>query len=155
MLRLIWGEHTAEHAVEFVRSLDKTCATRWLSYFHPTVDLSTVSVAQLPRIKRAFDEKRRELFGDKPKASAIVCGSETVKLYFDFWSKYAGSDERVFSSLDEAFDWLGLPETTRAVASHTLERWGADAEIGDLDAGRSLAGPPEPGARATPDPPAR
>jgi hypothetical protein len=155
MLRLVWGEHTAEHAIEFVQSLDKTCATRWLSYFHPTVDLSKVVVTEIPGIKRAFDEKRRELFGAKPEPYAIVCGSEAVRLYFEFWSRYSGSDERVFSSLDEAFDWLGLSEATRAVASHTLERWAADAEVGDLGVGRSQAGPPEPGARQAPDLPAR
>lgn len=155
MLRLIWGEHTAEHAIEFVQSLDEICATRWLSYFHPSVDLSKVTIAHIPPIKRAFDAKRRALFGDKSKAYAIVCGSESVRRYFDFWSRYSGSDERVLSSLDEAFDWLGLTEAERAVAAHTLERWVADAEVGDLSVGRSQAGPPEPGARAMPDLPAR
>lgn len=156
MLRLIWGEHTAEHAVEFIQSLDRTCATRWLSYFHPSVDLSKVSVTQIPPIRRAFEQGRRTLFGGEPKAYAIVCGSEPVMDYFDFWAKYSGSDERVFSSLDAAYDWLGLGDAVRALAAGTLERWTADAEAGDLNGvERSPAGPPEPGARATPDLPAR
>lgn len=156
MLRLIWGEHTAEHAVAFVRSLDKRCATRWLSYFHPSVDLSKVSVTEIPPIRRAFEDERRALFGDDPKPYAIVCGSEAVREYFEFWSRYSGSDERMFSSLEEAFDWLGLDETERAVAAETFENWAAQAEAGDLSGvERSQAGPPEPGARATPDLPAR
>jgi hypothetical protein len=155
MLRLISGRYPAGEAIEFFRSLDKTCALRWLTYFYPTVDISEVDVANIPAIKRAIDEKRREIFGDKPKGYAVVCGSESSKQYFDFWSRYWCPDGAVFGSLDEAYDWLGLSETDRAAASRMLERWIAAVEAGEPSAGRPQGGRPASGARASPGSPAR
>jgi len=137
MVHLVWGEHTSDEAIEFVRGLDRTCATRWVSWLHPTVDMSKIDVANIPAIKRAVDDKRQELFGDKPKPYALVCGAKACEQYFDFWRRYYSNAPPVFVSLDEAYDQLGLSEAARDAASGMIARWEADAGLRDFSPSRA------------------
>ena len=130
MLHLVWGKHSSEEAIEFVQSLDETCATRWLCYYHPSVDMAGMDVARIPAVKRAVDEKRKELFGDKPKSYAMACASKSSEPYFEFWRRYDSEAGRAFRSLDEAFDWLGLSEADRTAASAAIESWEAEVDAG-------------------------
>jgi hypothetical protein len=126
MLHLVWGEHSSEEAIQFVQSLDETCASRWLCYYHPSVTMAGMDVAHIPAVKRAVEEKRKELFGDKPKSYAMACTSKASEPYFDFWRRYDSEAGHAFRSLDEAFDWLDLSEADRAAASAAIQSWEAD-----------------------------
>lgn len=129
-LHLVSGNLTSAEIVHLFRNLDAGCATRWLSYFDPTVEMSQIDIASVPELKRVIAEKRRELFGDRPKPYAIVCGSEESEQYFvRFWWKYfAGPNAqaenlRCFRNLDAAYDWLELPEAGRAAVARAIEDW--------------------------------
>ena len=136
-LQLVSGMHRSEEAIQFFRSLDPSCcATRWLSYFDPTADLSQVDVASVPVLKHVLTEKQKELFGDKPKGHAIVCLSDSSRQYFfDFWKSYfTHGDEsavRSFRSLEEAYAWFGLSDEARAAVARAIEGGdAAEAEVG-------------------------
>ena len=129
-LHLVSGKHTSAEGIRFFQSLDSSCATRWLSYFDPTVDLAPIAVASAPEIRRVIAEKRRELFGDHAKPYAIVCASEMSAQYFcDFWWKYFVGAEaqaenmRCFRTLEEAYDWFELPQASRAAVARAIEDW--------------------------------
>jgi hypothetical protein len=126
MLHLIWGEHSSEEAIQFVQSLDQTCASRWLCYYHPSVTMAGMDVAHIPAVKRAVEEKRKELFGGKPKSYAMACTSKASEPYFDFWRRYDSKAGRAFQSLDAAYDFLDLSEADRAAASTAIQSWEAD-----------------------------
>jgi hypothetical protein len=129
-LHLVSGDLTSAEAIEYFSSMDSSCATPWLSYFDPTVDMSQIDIASVPELKRAIAEKRKQLFGDHPKPYAIVCGSEGSEQYFfGFWWKYFGGPDaqaenlRCFRSLEEACDWLELPQAGRAEVARAIEDW--------------------------------
>jgi hypothetical protein len=148
-LHLVSGKHTSVEGLQFFRSLDSSCATRWLSYFDPTVDMSRIAIGSAPKIKRVIAQKRKELFGDHPKPYAIVCASEISEQYFfDFWWKYfVGPDAqaenmRCFRSLEEAYDWLELAQAGRAAAARAIEAWEARA-TGDRERPPTTRGGPD------------
>jgi hypothetical protein len=129
-LHLVSGKHTSAEGIQFFRSLDSSGATRWLSYFDPTVDMAQIALGDAPEIKRVIADKRRELFGDHAKPYAIVCGSEISWRYFsEFWRRcYSAPDARTqnmrcFQSLEEAYDWFELPQAGRAAVARTIEAW--------------------------------
>jgi predicted Fe-S protein YdhL (DUF1289 family) len=123
-LHLVSGKHTGAEVIRFFGAMDATCATCWLIYYDPTLELQ-ISIADTPPLKHAIDYKRRELFGDKPKRYAIVCGNKTSEeFFFGFWRRYFPSqtDElRCFRSLDEAYDWLGLSDTGRVAVARAID----------------------------------
>ena len=124
-LHLVSGGHTSAETLCFFQALDDRCATRWISYFDPTVDMSQTDIASMPAIREIMVKKRKELFPGKTKLHAIVCTSESSAQYFqDFWRNYvAEPDLRVFRSLGEAFDWLGLGEPARCAAASAIHDW--------------------------------
>jgi hypothetical protein len=124
-LHLVSGEHTSAETLCFFQALDDRCATRWLSYFDPTVDMSKTDIASMPVIREIIAKRRKELFRDGTKPYAMVCVSESSARYFqDFWRKYvAEPDLRVFRSLGEAFNWLELPEPARCAAATAIHDW--------------------------------
>jgi hypothetical protein len=129
MIHLVLGKHDSEEAMQFIQSLDETCAMRWLCYYHPAVDVAGMDVAHIPAVKRALAEKRKDLFGDKPKLHALACASRATDQYFEFWGRYdssSGDAARAFRSLDEAYDWLGLSEAARAAASAIVQELNAE-----------------------------
>jgi hypothetical protein len=142
-LQLVGGLHGAEEAIRFFRSLDSTCATRWLSYFDPTSDLSQIDVASVPLIKHAYADKQTELFGDKPKPHVIVCRSDSSRQYLlDFLKMYFGhgGDENLmscFCSLEEAYACLGLSDEARLAVARAIRGFEAAA----AEAGRKGAAP--------------
>jgi hypothetical protein len=154
-LQLVGGLHGAEEAIRFFRSLDATCATRWLSYFDATSDLSQIDIASVPAIKHAYADKRKELFGDKPKAHVIVCRSESARQYLlDFLEKYfgrGGGEHLVcYRSLEEAYAYLGLSDEARVAVARAIEgfdaaaaeagRYGAAPVLGVMDRAARLQG---------------
>lgn len=131
MVHLIWGKHTSQEVIEAMQALDATCATRWLVYLDPTADMSKVDIAQIPAIRRAKSEKRKELFGDNPKLFAVACGSKKSRQYFfKFWGKYSDCGEHYFRTLGDAYDWLGLSGAARAAVAHAINRGDAEPASG-------------------------
>lgn len=146
MLHLVSGEHNSREAIQFVQALDETCATRWLCYYHPSVDMTGMDVAHIPAVKRAVEEKRKALFGSRPKPYAMACASKTSEPYFDFWRRYDSEAGRAFRSLDEAFDWLDLSDAARTAACAAIERWEAEFDAGSAPADTQAPSPHRPPA---------
>lgn len=133
------GKHTGQDVIQTFQSMDASCATRWLKYIDETTDMSEVYLSNLPVMRRVKAEKRRELFGDSPKPSAVVCdASPSGQILIEFWQRYTDLGERCFRSLDEAYDWLGLSEAARDAVAHALDE---DANAGPR---RPSAAPSEP-----------
>jgi hypothetical protein len=150
-LHLVHGKHTSAEGIRFFQSLDSSCATRWLSYFDPTADLSPIAVASAPEIRRVITEKRKELFGAHAKPYAIVCASEmSAQYFFEFWSRYfVGPDAhaenlRCFRSLEEAYDWFELPQASRAVVARAIEDWEMARARDDRERPAAAQGGPNP-----------
>ena len=138
-LHLVTGAHTSAEAIHFFQSLDDGCATRWLSYFDPTVDMSRIDIASIPEIRHVIAEKQKGLFGQKIKPYAIVCGSDASEQYFfGFWRKYYVGPEvqagsvRIFRGLDDAFDWLRLSNPARSAATRAIDDWTTDSHPSQL-----------------------
>jgi hypothetical protein len=127
-LYVVTAPHTAEEAVRFFQGLDARDATRWLTYFDPTVDMSGLDVASIPRLKRVLAAKIEKLFPDKRPVRAIVCASGAAEQFFrTFWRSYLETGDTrpgepgLFNNLEAAYDWLGLPETVRAAIAHVVD----------------------------------
>jgi len=150
MLHLVWGKHSGEEVIQFVQSLDETCASRWLCYYHPSVDMTGMDVAHIPAVKRAIEEKRKALFGDKPKPYAMACASQAAEPYFDFWRRYDTEAEHSFHSLDAAYDFLGLNAADRTAATAAIQSF--EAEVDSTPEATPETTPSRPASR--PQPPA-
>lgn len=115
------GRITLEDALAHYRSLPASHAInpRWISYFDPSADLSELSVAAFPEMKRALGAKLVEIYGDRPVKAAMVCDSRLnhpiISMWRSFLSGGAGQPAApgLFSSLKAACEWLGLPEAAR------------------------------------------
>jgi hypothetical protein len=151
-LLVISGKLSSADVIEYFQGLDSSCcATRWLHYFDPTVDMSQIDIASVPELKRVIAEKRRELFGDHLKPFAVVCGSEGSEQYFfGFWSKYyfgpgvRAESWRCFRSLEEAYDWLELPQASRAAVARAIEDWETARATDDRERPAAAQGGPIP-----------
>lgn len=122
MIGVISGAPSGADFTDTIRAMGPGCAVRWLIYFNPTSDLSRVDVAHLPTIRSVMEEKRKELFGNKPKAIAVVCASESSQQYVIFWQRYDPLGfVGVFRTLDEAYGSLGLPDRARAAVARAIE----------------------------------
>jgi hypothetical protein len=151
-LNLIHGTLTSGDVTRYFRALDASCcATSWLHYFDPTVDMSQIDIASVPELKRVIAETRRELFGDRPKPFAIVCGSEGSEQYFfGFFLKYfTGPDVQAanlscFRSLEASYDWLELSQAARAAVARTIEDWETAHATDDRERPTAAQGGPNP-----------
>jgi hypothetical protein len=142
-LCVISGAHTCEEAVAFFQGLDSRHATRWIHYFHPSVDMSGHDVACLPKLKRAIAAKREELFGAEPKLYIVVCPSKASCAFFEFWRSFVeagqphGAAPLQFDTLEAACEALGLPEPERRAV---------------IEAARDRAAEPQPAVAKRPPP---
>lgn len=118
-LFVLVGKHTVEEAIGLFQGLGSSDASRWITYCDPSVDMPEQSVCRFPEVKRTIAAKRKEIFGDRPQAWAVVATSRVNQDFFNFWRSFAEASEqpeaapRLFSTLDAACEWLGLPETAR------------------------------------------
>lgn len=122
-LHVISRPHSGEEAIRFFEGLGAPQdATRWLTYFDPSVDMSGVDVASLPRLKRCIAEKQRELFGETaPPPRVLVCSTSAHEEFFArFWSGYVLKGEihpvkpAIVCGLQAAYDRFGLAPGARA-----------------------------------------
>jgi hypothetical protein len=135
-LYVVGGPHTGRDAIRFYEGMGAPDAARWLTYFDPTVDVSEIGISSLPKLRRAIAAKQKELFGETPPPRIIVCSSAAQKEFFlRFWTGYlVKGDVRppkatIVSSLEAAYDWLGLPASARA----TVERAIQDDDLEEID----------------------
>lgn len=116
-LYVVSGTHTCEEAIRFFEGFGAHDAARALTYFGPTVDISGLDVASLPKLKHTIAAKQAEIFEGRPKPSVVVCSSSTEEAFFNFWGCYAktGEDRPIapllFRTIEAACEWLELPET--------------------------------------------
>jgi hypothetical protein len=116
------GRLTREVLLAHYRGLnaaDAANASRWISYFDPSVDLSEIDFAVFPELKRVLTAKLVEIYGGRRLTAAIVCDSRVNQPILSFWRSYTGSDAEhpadpeLFSCLKGACDFLGLPDAAR------------------------------------------
>jgi hypothetical protein len=124
----VWrGTVTADEIIGHFEGMTAAEAGLRLSFIDPAATLYAMDIAHIPAVKRAADRLLNELYADRPVTSAIVCTPGQNRPVIEFWRRYAWPDPEegrhavVFSSLDEAFDWLGLPEAARQKVIETLE----------------------------------
>jgi hypothetical protein len=136
-LRIFPGRVSADELIRSYEALDTASGSRWLTYIDlasetPSGIIEDIPVGRFPEIKRALAAKKRDLFGDRRVACAIVCSAETFDEVAGFWRDYvAAGDENptetaFFASLPEACAWLDLTDAActavaRAVEAETTE----------------------------------
>lgn len=135
-LRIVSGPTTVEDVIRFYEELDASHGTRWLTYIDPGVVAEMgdiVPVARIPEIREVIAAKLEKLFGDKPVTGAVVSASTVLDDALHFWRTYSDAGEAhpihpaLFSTLDEAYNWLGLPDPARAEVTRAVEdRIGAE-----------------------------
>jgi hypothetical protein len=119
------GVFTGEDLIRHYRSLGPADALRWIYYFDETVETSGIKVADIPELKRTIAAKRKELFGDSPPSSALVCGP-SAKDFLEFWISLLAVGETpvplpvLFPSIRAACEELGLPDAACAVLERAL-----------------------------------
>lgn len=110
-LHVYSGAITVEEVRKAVSELDP--ASRWLSYYTPTVDLSAIDVAHIPELRGIVSNKEQARGGAR-LPTAIVTTSDSTAEMLRFWCSYAVAapsphEPAIFDSLEEACRWLGLP----------------------------------------------
>jgi TetR/AcrR family transcriptional repressor of nem operon len=112
----------------------------WLGVFTKNADVSGVDIACFPALKRAVTPDASEPAGARPKLSALVNLSESSELFVRFWAHYATAGDRpgrkrqVFSTLEAARQWLGLP----AAAAGKIVAAVTEAEAGPAEAQQAV-----------------
>lgn len=135
-LQFVTAPHTAQDTIRFYEGLDASDATRWLVYLDPTMDMAGYDVATIPKLKRTVAAKLEEVFGENPRPRVIVCSSPAAQDFFlRFWPDYRETGDvrpgmpGIVTSLEAAYDWLGLPNAARAAVGRAvcdLESWAQD-----------------------------
>lgn len=121
-LYVMSGKLTGEETIRFYAGLRAPeDAARWITYFDPGLDLSGLDIASLPQIKRTIALKQRELFPGEPAPRVLVCSSCAHEdFFYEFWRGYVVKGDvrpiqpAIVSSLETAYDRLGLPNAARA-----------------------------------------
>lgn len=134
-LYVMRGTLTGEETIRFYEGLRAPeDAVSWITYFDPGLDLTSLDVASLPKIKRTIAMKQKALFVGEPAPRALVCSSAAhEEFFYEFWSGYvAKGDVRpvkpaIVSSLEVAYDRLGLPDAARAAIRRAIRDLDASA----------------------------
>lgn len=101
---------------ELCEKIDARDRCRWLSYCDSTLDLTEIDVAHLPELKRVAASKQAEIFPEGTPPNAVVYSSKAGEDFIRFWQKYTLAGKlhpmtpAVFSDLNAACHWLGLPQ---------------------------------------------
>lgn len=128
----VWsGAITREDLIDHYGSLTPADGGRRIAFLDPTVDLSSVGVAAIPELKRVVTSKFKEIYGDRPVLSAMVCGAGPNRPLLDFWLRYTGGEGEasmsgplVFESMQAACDWLGLPDEACKLVNAAVDSLG-------------------------------
>lgn len=127
VVSILSGIVTPRDVIETIDRLPSADKHRIVLYVEPTADLSQLSVAFIPEIRRAIADKLRALYGSETSFTAWVCEPGSNARFFDFWRRYLEvggehpASELLFPALEAACDWLDLPEPTRQAVSEEIE----------------------------------
>lgn len=118
----------AAEMLDFFRGqgADREGETRRLTYIDPGADLSQLDLMSITELKRVIDRTRRERAFDKSFRAAIVSYSRRNDPIVNLWKGYVGRDPDhlakpvVFSSLDGACAYLGLPAEAREALAQVV-----------------------------------
>lgn len=124
-LVLYSGVISTEDVRTHMRELDPADLVLRINYLDPTMDYR-VDVAALPELKGIIRAKLRALDQGERAAAAFVsrCANDPAGT---FWPNYLKIAEDFpgarasFTSLDEAFDWLGLPDAARQAVTGAVQ----------------------------------
>ena len=100
--------------------------SRWLTYVAPDADLSQLDLMSLTQVKRLVGRKVTEAEHPQAFLSVFVCTSRSSEPVIKLWAAYLGRDPahpaqpQIFSSLEAAYDRLGLSPAAREAASQAL-----------------------------------
>jgi hypothetical protein len=120
------GVVCADEAMTHFRSLAPADLVRRINYFDPTVDYR-VDVATIPELKGVIEAKLLALDEDERAAAAFVSSSGDCSLLRTFWPNYLAINENfpgarlAFVTLEEAYDWLDLPDDARRAVSEAVQ----------------------------------
>jgi hypothetical protein len=144
-LIILSGYVKDDETVELLRTLDERDRDCRITYFSEDAELGGV-IADTPRIKRTLAEKQRELPGGR---HAFVCPSTASREYADFLKRYSAAGDvhpkipRVFSSLEAACGWLGLPDGACEALAEAANRATLEARGRQDNAHAKGAGSPD------------
>jgi hypothetical protein len=127
-LVLFRGPIDAAEMLDFFRGpwADRDGETRWLTFVAPDADLAQLDLMSITELKRVVDRKRQEQPWDESFRSAIVSDSRRNDPMVNLWKGYVGRDPGhrakpvVFSSLEGASAYLGLPMEAREVLAEAV-----------------------------------
>lgn len=118
----------AAEMLEFFRgrNADRESETRWLTWIDPGADLSQLDLMSITELKRLVDRKQRERAWDENFRTAIVSNSRRNDPMVNLWKGYVGRDPDhlskpvVFSNLEGAYAYLGLPAEARETVAQAI-----------------------------------
>jgi hypothetical protein len=123
-LYLYSGAITPEAAIQCIGSFR---GGRQVHYVDQTADLSGLSVAFIPELKRAADARLKEVGGVEPVVPALVSPSGGNASFLHFWCSYVAADKdhpvrpAEFTDIKAACEWLGLAEPACDALSEAVE----------------------------------
>ncbi len=118
-----------EELLDFFHRLDgddPANASPWLSFFDPRADISELDLMVFVELKRILTPKLKAMAPDAPLVSAFVCDSRMNAVILNLWRSYVGRDPEyqseptVFTSLEAAFNFLGLPTDAHATLAQAV-----------------------------------
>lgn len=114
-LNIYSGTLTSEVIMRFLDRLEPTPWTRWINYLDPTADFSSLDIAHIPVIRRAFADTLKRLYGEARLQVCWVSASPMNESILRFWPSYIGIDVQhpidpaSFPTIARACAWLELP----------------------------------------------
>lgn len=136
---------------EMLRHLQRVDGSAdWLSYLGPTADLSGIDVAHFPLLKRTAAAREASAPPkEQPSRHALVTVSAVNTQFVQFWCNYGrigvpqAHDRVVFSTLEQACRWLGLPPggCERIAEAAEADAVWTEPEVAGLKASPGSRGP--------------
>jgi hypothetical protein len=145
-LEVLTGAITLELAYEHLGLLRKDDPSRFIVYLDPDVDVSSVTAEALMEFSRADAARQRKL-RHLHNLTAYVCVPGPIRQVIDFWVQYVQliddypAKPAVFSDLDAACAWLGLPEEARQTLTEEIAALARDGPAPVAETGREAPGP--------------
>lgn len=129
-LGVLSGHVTKVGMIEFLKGIDKNKDA--LIIFLKNVELSEISVALIPAMRKAVTPSKSERPGEI-KSTAFVSFRKSNQIFLRFWIHYAaagivGARKReIFATVEAACQWLALPSDAHHRLSAAANEMAASA----------------------------
>lgn len=126
-LEVFTGVITPESLFGRLRALREGDGARWIIYIDPSVDLSRVSIATIPKLRQANADRLKALHIEEPRIAFVCDPGEHEQVTFEFWLRYVQlhhehpGSQYLFPTLADACDWLDLPQAARTTLVEAVE----------------------------------